>query len=133
MLKVAGTGAHTIHCDRQLLGDKNGEQKIISAQPLRSATCKMHFNLRPRELADFDPLAVVTSLVNCVPAFKSHQSSLYIIIAELYMNALDHGVLKMDGSLKQSEGFFRYYVERKERLVNLTEGWINAVKAVYRW
>lgn len=114
-----------IHCDRQLLGDKNGEQKIMSAQPLRNATCKMHFNLRPRELVDFDPLAVVTSLVNCVPAFKSHQSSLYIIIVELYMNALDHGVLKMDGSLKRSsEGFSRYYVERKEHLVNLTEGWI---------
>lgn len=113
-------------CDRRLLEGQNGEEQTMGVQPPHSTACRINLNLDARELAVFDPLTLVLALVNCVPALKNHQSSLYLVLVELYMNALDHGVLRMDSSLKKTpEGFSRYYAEREPRLAQLSEGWIH--------
>src|SRR3569623_642955 len=113
-------------CDRRLLEGQNGEEQTMGVQTPHSTACKINLNLGAQELAVFDPLTLVVALVNCVPALKNHQSSLYVVLVELYMNALDHGVLRMDSSLKKTpEGFSRYYAEREPRLAQLSEGWIN--------
>lgn len=113
-------------CDRRLLEGQTGEEQTMDVQLPHSTACKINLNLGAQELAAFDPLTLVVALVNCVPALKNHQSSLYVVLVELYMNALDHGVLRMDSSLKKTpEGFSRYYAEREPRLAQLSEGWIN--------
>lgn len=54
------------------------------------------------------------------------------IISELYANALEHGLLKLDSSMKKtSEGFLQYYSLRKARLANLTEGYIRLSLKTY--
>lgn len=114
-----------ILCDEGVLEDRAEEEIPMSPPAVHVAHCKMHLKLDPADLAGFDPLAAVVSLVNCLPSLKPHQSSLYVIIVELYMNALDHGVLRMDAALKRDqEGFARYYAERERRLSALREGWI---------
>jgi two-component sensor histidine kinase len=50
---------------------------------------------------------------------------LFSVLAELYSNALEHGVLGLDSVLKSdAEGFAEYYRLRHERLVNLSEGFV---------
>jgi len=47
------------------------------------------------------------------------------IISELYSNALEHGLLNLDSSMKKTtEGFLHYYSLRSERLASLKAGWI---------
>jgi len=47
------------------------------------------------------------------------------ILSELYANALEHGLLKLDSSMKASnEGFVNYYRLREQRLAELDEGFI---------
>ena len=48
---------------------------------------------------------------------ESQAGVLEIILAELYSNALEHGVLQLDSSLKATpDGFDAYYREREQRL-----------------
>lgn len=51
----------------------------------------------------------------------------FTVITELYINALEHGVLGLCSSLKQGEnGFIDFYEEKEQRLQKLTdENWIN--------
>jgi len=77
-------------------------------------------------LRNFDPLGMINGLINGIAALERHRSYLYTIIVELYANALEHGVLEMDCSLKKTpEGFARYYAERERLLAELAEGWIH--------
>ena len=46
-----------------------------------------------------------------------------MIITELFVNALDHGVLGLDSKMKETpEGFSQYFIEREKRLSNLDYG-----------
>jgi len=54
------------------------------------------------------------------------RSTLFTVISEMFSNALEHGILKMDSSIKHStEGFAHYYAERELRLAALEHGFIN--------
>jgi len=69
------------------------------------------------------PLAIGQLLeVECL---GNHRQPLFTVLAELYSNALDHGVLRLDSALKASaEGFGQYYAEREARLDKLERGFV---------
>jgi serine phosphatase RsbU (regulator of sigma subunit) len=78
-----------------------------------------------------DTLRSVDSLTNLFAKIKDdqklnkHKENIFLILSELYTNALDYGVLKIDPGLKKSiEGFELYFKERFERLNNILDGWI---------
>lgn len=81
------------------------------------------YELRPETLKVFDPLPLMLHVLLQVPFLRPVVGQIYTVMAELYSNALEHGVLKLDSSLKVSpEGFTEYYQLRKERLQSLQEG-----------
>jgi len=52
-----------------------------------------------------------------------HKQRIYMVLAELFLNALEHGLLKLDSSLKErAGGFGEYYQEKAQRLAHLDEG-----------
>lgn len=86
---------------------------------------KLDFEVQPSTFKYFDPLPMLLSIVTEVPGLRSHSGRVYTLFAELYSNALEHGVLKLDSTLKQTpEGFARYYQLRNERLKTIQEGFI---------
>ena len=85
----------------------------------------LSFEVRPSTIRFFDPLPLLLNIITEVPGLRSHSGSLYTILAELYSNAMEHGVLKLDSSLKDSpEGFAEYYALRTQRLKSLSDGFI---------
>lgn len=55
----------------------------------------------------------------------STDSKLFLVLSELFNNALDHGVLKLSSSLKNdSDGLEAYFTERSARLAELEQGQI---------
>jgi len=47
---------------------------------------------------------------------------IFIVVSEMISNAIDHGILKLDSSIKEDEGGFNYYFnEREKRLSQLTD------------
>lgn len=85
----------------------------------------LDLELKPSTFRMFDPLPLLLNILVEVPGLRSHSGNLYTILAELYSNALEHGVLGLDSSWKQTpEGFARYYDERKKRVDALEGGFV---------
>ena len=62
-------------------------------------------------------------MLDIFPGLGAHRSTLYTILAELFNNALEHGLLQLDSSLKHDgNGFDEYYRQREEKLHRLERG-----------
>ncbi|MEE8057154.1 MAG: SpoIIE family protein phosphatase [Pseudomonadales bacterium] len=86
----------------------------------------LKYDLRPATLKDFDPLPLLLQVLMQVPFLRPFGSQIYTVMAELYANALEHGVLGLDSALKRSpEGFSEYYSLRNQSLLTLVEGLIS--------
>ncbi|SIR83631.1 Serine phosphatase RsbU, regulator of sigma subunit [Aquipseudomonas alcaligenes] len=83
------------------------------------------FEFRAEALKRFNPLPFLLQLLMEVRDLRAQGGALYTVLAELYSNALEHGVLGLDSALKaDAKGFSRYYRERGERLQALAEGFV---------
>jgi DNA-binding response OmpR family regulator len=73
-------------------------------------------------LASFDPIQVLLAFVG-ESGLRNVRAALSTIATELYVNALDHGILGLDSALKSdAAGFAHYFAERARRLAQLVEG-----------
>ena len=83
------------------------------------------FEFRAATLKRFNPLPYLLQLLLEVHGLRAQSGALYSVLAELYSNALEHGVLGLDSSLKRdASGFARYYQERNTRLDQLQDGYV---------
>ncbi|TKB79761.1 MAG: fused response regulator/phosphatase, partial [Nitrospira sp.] len=70
-----------------------------------------------------DPLPVLMQALAEIPQLTPHKESVHMVMAELVGNAVDHGLLGLNSSLKSTpEGFTEYYQQRAQALAGLTEG-----------
>ncbi|REL26587.1 response regulator [Thalassotalea euphylliae] len=74
-------------------------------------------------LAKVNPVPIAMSFIQEVEGGGEQWQNLFTILTELFVNALDHGVLGLDSALKQeAEGFALYFHEREKKLKALTCG-----------
>ncbi|MBL4764145.1 MAG: SpoIIE family protein phosphatase [Colwellia sp.] len=86
-----------------------------------SPTWSWHLILTDKLLSTVNPIPIIMNQINDIEGAGEHWHSLYTILTELFINALDHGVLELDSSLKDSvDGFSQYFKERSKRLENLS-------------
>ncbi|MGC9457149.1 MAG: SpoIIE family protein phosphatase [Halothiobacillaceae bacterium] len=72
-----------------------------------------------------DPVPLVVDTLASLPGLESHHQRLHILVAELFNNAIDHGLLSLDSGLKGSpDGFEEYYRRREAGLEALDSGGI---------
>ncbi len=103
--------------------DETGEA-LVSPGGAETAW-RLHLELGPAALREFDLNLFLSQAMGALPALRPHATTLFTILAELYSNALEHGLLKLDSTLKgDADGFARYYQEREQRLGALEQGWI---------
>ncbi len=89
---------------------------------------QMAIELGSETLRTFDPLPQIMQMLMALQGLHEHRERLYIILAELFANALEHGLLGLDSGLKQHpQGFVAYYNARAQGLAALAHGWINIV------
>ncbi len=94
-----------------LLGDR-GEWKL-----------SLRFN--GARLRETNPVPVLVSYLMEMEELEAERQSLFTVMTELYVNALDHGVLGLDSTLKTDpEGFQTYFQTRETRLANLDSGYV---------
>lgn len=83
------------------------------------------YTFRAASIREHNPLPFLLKVLMEVPGLREHAGRLFTILNELYSNALEHGLLQLDSSLKlDSRGFTRYYLERNQRLALLQDGWV---------
>lgn len=92
-------------------------------RPRDWSTC---FELRPDSLRSADPLPMTMQLLLQISPLRYRIGTIFTVLTELYSNALEHGVLLLDSSIKRdAEGFASYYRERQQRLDALDEGFVS--------
>ncbi|WP_028456597.1 ATP-binding SpoIIE family protein phosphatase [Chitinilyticum litopenaei] len=87
--------------------------------------CKWRYSLvlGAEELRYINTVPFMMTFVNEIKALTHSQSDVFLILTELFVNAVDHGLLRMDSSLKHSaNGMDDYLQQRAERLAQLEEG-----------
>ena len=83
-------------------------------------------SLGPNELKCVELVPLISPMIAKIHAVCSHHSELFLIMSELFNNALDHGVLGLDSRIKQGVDGFETYLElRGERLRKLHSGQID--------
>ncbi|MBC3924992.1 fused response regulator/phosphatase [Pseudomonas lurida] len=83
------------------------------------------FEFRAETLKRYNPLPYLLQLLLEVHGLREQSGALYSVMAELYSNALEHGVLGLDSRLKcDARGFAEYYRQRNDRLAQLNSGYI---------
>jgi CheY-like chemotaxis protein/anti-sigma regulatory factor (Ser/Thr protein kinase) len=84
---------------------------------------RLSFDLEAESLRSLNPLPLLLHFLMEVPGLRSRSSQLHTVLAELYTNAVEHGVLELDSTMKSSAaGFSRYYRAREQRLQALQQG-----------
>jgi len=79
--------------------------------------------LQGPDLAQANPVAQAMSQLLETEGKAPCWDPVFTILTELYINALDHGILGLESSLKHSaDGFMEYFKQREARLGNLNSG-----------
>lgn len=122
------TGGFTDGDDLTLCCLEMSDQAGLSAVPDRAmpsalagpAEWRCSYEIREQTLGEFSPLPLLLHICMEVPGLRRKSGEIYTLLAELYNNALEHGVLELPSEWKHSpEGFERYYQERRRRLANV--------------
>lgn len=89
-----------------------------------SANWTLDLTLSAQQLRQTDIVPLLMHIVQQVEFENSAGLSgkIFLVLSELFNNALDHGVLGLDSSLKNAQGMDRYFDERARRLAQLEKG-----------
>jgi len=72
-----------------------------------------------------NPVDKLSSILNAMPYLSRHKGVLHILLTEIYLNSLEHGVLKIESENKSDEQhFIEYYKKRDEALSLLDNAFI---------
>lgn len=78
-----------------------------------------------QELREIDAVPLLLELVRQLNLRQTY-GALFVVVAELFNNALDHGVLRLDSRLKsEPDGMERYLALRQQRLAALRSAYID--------
>ena len=116
-----------ILCNESLVAPVNADSKDSSRAVSQARHgWQLNLTLQGRRLAEVDPVPLILNQVQELAGIEAQQSALFTILTELFVNALDHGVLKLTSALKaQRNGFELYMDERARRLALLNDGWVS--------
>jgi len=109
--------AEIIHRDKE-----DGSVVDVAAEYHNAQSFPWEYSMRLSngDLRNTSVVNQLMSFVGGIQGIELHQDKIFTIVSELYSNALEHGVLELDSSLKDSaDGFETYYRLREERLADI--------------
>jgi two-component system, HptB-dependent secretion and biofilm response regulator len=100
--------------------DDKGAKPAADCKP---SNWSINFNLDMESIRRFDVLPYLMQGINGLQAIPNGHSALLTVLTEFYANALDHGLLDLDSSMKNTaEGYMQFYQEKTDRLQKAKEG-----------
>lgn len=106
--------------------NEDSEQSVIDLSVRNDENINVEweweFSIYAASLSRIDPVPVLLSQINDLENIKEHRQNLFLILSELFNNALDHGILKLDSKMKlDPEGFSDYIDLREQRMKSLAD------------
>jgi len=89
----------------------------------KSDDWRIAISLGANELKYLDVVPLLTQIIAKIHVTREHNSALFLILSELFNNAFDHGVLRLDSNLKLgADGFEKFLELRDTRMQALSSG-----------
>ncbi len=93
------------------------------SEPAHSGSWRFGLRLDAGELRKVDVVPLLLGVISQFDGTEEQAGQLFVILSELFNNALDHGLLRLDSRLKlDPSGMERYLEDRRTKLDQLTEG-----------
>ncbi len=110
-------------CDAQQFNQSLAARNIILSKPPEPLEWEFSLTLQASSLKVINPLPLLNKVIIELQSLGHRTDEVFTILSELYTNALHHGVLKLDSSLRHSvHSYLKYYQERERKLAHLTQG-----------
>ncbi len=98
----------------------------IRRAPEGGGNWKIGISLDAAELKYLNIVPMLTTIIEKIHVASEFAAPLFMILSELFNNALDHGILRLDSNIKHGvDGFDRFLHMRDERLQALEKGRID--------
>ena len=95
-----------------------------------AGTWRYHATFNADDLRADEPIARITQVLEAAQGLAPVRSQLFTMMTELYSNALEHGLLNLDSTIKQQpDGFSEYYRQRAKRLAALENAKVEIICA----
>jgi CheY-like chemotaxis protein len=105
---------------------------IMGLPELEANGIEFAITLRGNQLRQINPVPLLINYLQDTTNLARHRQPLFTILTELFVNALDHGVLELDSNLKQTtDGINRYFQAREKLLQHLEQGFVRISVVVY--
>jgi len=99
------------------------EETVVKASGTSDSV--LNLKLRGKSLGSFDPIPLFLQTLLTCKELLPHRARIFTVLSELYNNALDHGVLGLDSTIKNdSHGFAKYYQQRFDGLREIDVGFV---------
>ena len=80
------------------------------------------FDMDADTLRRLNPVPVILQMNTEIQGLEKSRADIFLVLTEMYSNALEHGLLKLDSEIKNEEnGFSKYYEQRQSSLNKLTD------------
>jgi hypothetical protein len=98
----------------------------ITYTPITDSNWRLNYIFEAKILKLYDPVPNIIQMIMEVQKLQCYKQDIFILIKELFVNALDHGLLNLSSDIKNSsDGFSKYVLERQKRLDSLDDGQIS--------
>ena len=86
----------------------------------------MQCRLAAKDIKRANPVEEMMNILGAQTDLRPYRDVIGLLLAEMYSNALEHGILGLSSELKRTEeGFVEYYKQRQHRLDELTQASID--------
>ncbi len=109
-----------INCDKSKIDITiEDEHKQTSLSPMNWS---LRLDMEEDVLRNVNPVPVILQTISDIQGLNNDHSRLFMVLTEMYSNALEHGILELDSSIKHNpDGFMKYYEERQSNLEELKD------------
>jgi serine phosphatase RsbU (regulator of sigma subunit) len=99
------------------------EETHHQARVMKATSWKSSMEFEIDALREISPVPVMVNALMDIQGLQDHRQSIFMIVNELFANALDHGLLELDSQIKSTpDGFMNFYMLKEERLQNCNTG-----------
>ena len=93
--------------------------------PIIFLTSTLSLRFDGSRLRETIPVPLLMNYLMEMEELEAEKQSLFTVLTEPYVNALDHGVLELDSTLKNDPaGFEAYFEMRERRLAGVDDGYV---------
>ena len=104
----------------QLVATDDGNDKTTAG-----GNWQVKLRFETQMLQNGDPVSSMLAAVSAMRSRCGGREVLQFVLTELFSNAIEHGLLKLDSILKkEAHGFDAYYKEKEKRLAILKDGYV---------